>query len=711
MIDWAQMNLRRERALVWWGAALPVWVLTLFLLSPTVTRGGDCGELIAASYTLGIPHPSGYPVWALLGRIFALVPIGEIGWRYNLFSSVCGMAATGTIALCVHRLAMAQLAQNKGNSFDNTAIARWSSWGAAWLFGGFYYVGSQFLIAEVYALAALMGALLLYFALAWHQDGDWRDAGTLAILAGLVPVVHLSGVFFLPFLFVLAVWKRGLSARRYLVIGAFFAGAVLPILYLPIRSAQFPPPPPTSMDSSYYWPLDWSHPASLSGLRQHVTAAQYRRLLMETTTEIVDGQQVVVKRMTQPPSEIPGRLRELGMFVALGYLWATPLILVGLWRSFADRRVGWALLLIFATNLATQINYKVSDQAVFFFPCYLVMALWMGLGLSWFFGALWRREGLARAAAPLLIVATVGVQWAIFAPSASQAGVTRIRDAALQQARAGQAAATESGRPATVLFYSDDALWGFWYAKFALDAAPDVATPWGRLVFQRALGENTRLYIEQLRQSGPVFLNNWDAPTDAIYPLEMATPSGNLLRATDRKLPSPARLAPSDNALKATPGPGGLERARFRRVPLWEKGESADTPNISIGSLAAFDVDFRAPKMPVGDSRMYQDFVSGQIEVLIAPVNQFAKGAPAPDESAREAEGFNVDRVLVTRQNRRLIWPANVKAGELYRMSVPLLLHADSVIGRYGVWTRLVSDASDKTTPWTLSDEVFLTQR
>ena len=715
MIDWAPMNLRpnfgRERALVWWGVFVPCLILTLCLLSPTVTRGGDCGELIAASYTLGIAHPSGYPVWCLLGRIFALLPLGEIGWRYNLFSAVCGAVAVGTIAVCVHRLVCALGARDENaESSVQLVVARWSALGAGWLLCGFFYVGTQFLIAEVYALAALMGALLLYFAIAWHQDGNFRDAYTLAILAGLVPVVHLSGVFFLPFLFALAVYKRGLRARHYATAGAFFVCALLPILYLPIRSAQFPAPPPTSMESSYYWPLDWSHPASLSGLKQHVTAAQYRRLLMETSTQTINGREVVTKKMAQSPSEIPARLRELGTFVLLGYLWATPLLLVGLWRSFAgaDKRVGWALALIFLSNLATQINYKVSDQSNFFFPCYLVMALWMGLGLSVFLGGLWRRGGLARAAAPLLVLATVGVQWALFAPPASQRGVTRVRDAALEQASAAQLQTRRGGRASTILFHSDDALWGFWYAKFVLKLAPDVATPWGRLVFQRALDKDAHLYIEQLRQSGPVFINSWDAATDARHPLEMATPSGNLLRVTDRQLPMPAQLTPATRNLKATPGAGGLVRARFRRVPLWENGESATSPNISIGSLAAFDVDFTAPQTDVLSAK---ETVRGQIEVLIAPFGTFAKRAPAPDENAREAAGFNVNRVLVTRQNRRLVLPAAAKAGALYRMSVPILLHADGVVGYYQVWTRLVSDASDAATPWTLSDQVFLTQR
>ena len=728
-------SARRERVLVWWGVAAPSFLLLLCLLSPTVTRGGDCGELIAASYTLGIAHPSGYPVWCLLGRIFALVPIGEIGWRYNLFSSVCGALATATIAAGVHRLiaqSMAPRAALDGADLDGAAddalvgdatievgVARWSALGAGWLLTGFFYVGTQFLIAEVYALAALMGALLLYFAIAWHQDGNFRDAYTLAILAGLVPVVHLSGVFFLPFLCFLAVYKRGLRAPQFATAGAFFVCALLPILYLPIRSAQFPPPPQTPMASSYYWPLDWSHPATLSGLKQHVTAAQYRRLLLETSTQIVNGKPVVVKKMAQPPSEIPARLRELATFVVLGFLWATPLLLVGLWRSFAlDKRVGWVLLLIFLSNLATQINYKVSDQSNFFFPCYLIMALWMGLGLSVFLGFLWRRGGLARAAAPLLVLATVGVQWALFAPPASQRGVTRTRDGALQQARAAQLQARQSGHAATILFYSDDALWGFWYAKYVLQAAPDVITPWGLRVFQRVLHRDGYLYIEQLRRRGPVFLSSWDAPTDARHPLEMATPAGNLLLVTDRKLPSPARLLTATEAsapakTEATPGPNGLQRARFRRVELWKNGESADAPNISIGSLAAFDVDFYAPKLEKTRINLprQEDYVSGQIEVLIAPAGRFGKRAPAPDQNAKAAQSFNANRVLVTRQTRRLVLPARIEAGALYRASVPLLLHADSVVGRYQIWTRLVENASDKTTPWTPSDEVFLTQR
>jgi len=101
--NWA----RRRVALAVFAGAFCVYALCV---APTVTYGGDCGELIAASYRLGIAHPTGYPLYCLLGRTFAsLLPIGEIGWRYNIFSALCASLAVGLVAATVHRLASAEI--------------------------------------------------------------------------------------------------------------------------------------------------------------------------------------------------------------------------------------------------------------------------------------------------------------------------------------------------------------------------------------------------------------------------------------------------------------------------------------------------------------------------------------------------------------------------------------------------------------------------
>ena len=64
-------------AVYWFTLAPAVWV-------------GDSGELIAAAHTLGIPHPTGYPLWLLLVKGFSsVVPFGSVAWRANLFSALC----------------------------------------------------------------------------------------------------------------------------------------------------------------------------------------------------------------------------------------------------------------------------------------------------------------------------------------------------------------------------------------------------------------------------------------------------------------------------------------------------------------------------------------------------------------------------------------------------------------------------------------------
>src|SRR4026208_2241813 len=55
-------------------------------LCPTIFNSG-AGENVTAVYLLGVPHPPGFPLFCLLGKIFTLiVPVGNIAFRVNLFS-------------------------------------------------------------------------------------------------------------------------------------------------------------------------------------------------------------------------------------------------------------------------------------------------------------------------------------------------------------------------------------------------------------------------------------------------------------------------------------------------------------------------------------------------------------------------------------------------------------------------------------------------
>lgn len=76
----------------------------LLTLCPTVYVG-DSGELIAASYTLGIPHPPGYPLFCILGKIFiTLIPIGSIAYRVNLLSAFFASATVMVLYFFLNKL-------------------------------------------------------------------------------------------------------------------------------------------------------------------------------------------------------------------------------------------------------------------------------------------------------------------------------------------------------------------------------------------------------------------------------------------------------------------------------------------------------------------------------------------------------------------------------------------------------------------------------
>src|SRR5437899_1481108 len=86
---------RSIQGAAWVAALAALWAYAL-TLSPTVAwvnLGEDSGDLLAASATLGIPHPTGYPLFVLLGRLATFLPLGTIAFRINLVAAVAAAAS------------------------------------------------------------------------------------------------------------------------------------------------------------------------------------------------------------------------------------------------------------------------------------------------------------------------------------------------------------------------------------------------------------------------------------------------------------------------------------------------------------------------------------------------------------------------------------------------------------------------------------------
>lgn len=80
-------------ALIAGALALATLCLYLATLLPDV-GAGDIAEFQRAAPTLGLPHPTGYPLYMILGWLWSHLPLGgTMAWRMNLLSAVFARGA------------------------------------------------------------------------------------------------------------------------------------------------------------------------------------------------------------------------------------------------------------------------------------------------------------------------------------------------------------------------------------------------------------------------------------------------------------------------------------------------------------------------------------------------------------------------------------------------------------------------------------------
>ena len=80
------------------------FLVYLLTMAPT-TSFWDCGEFIACSVTLGVPHPPGTPLYLLIGNVFSHIPLFEdIGARVNLISPIVSALSVMLLYLIIVKL-------------------------------------------------------------------------------------------------------------------------------------------------------------------------------------------------------------------------------------------------------------------------------------------------------------------------------------------------------------------------------------------------------------------------------------------------------------------------------------------------------------------------------------------------------------------------------------------------------------------------------
>ncbi len=364
-------SLSRDRAI---AAALFIIATGVYVwtLCPSVYVEGS-GELIGATWWLGTPHPTGYPLYTLLARLLAAsMPMSSPAAAVNAATALLSAAVAPALYLLLRERRLTRA---------SAAVAA-----AALVFGRTFW--SQAVIAEVYGLFVLCSVLVLAASLRVGAAGPMRSRWLLlsGYIGGVAATSHLQVVLLLPSALGVALWQGRkkpscLPADLLRVVAGGLGGASV-FLYVVVRNGVGP---------GFHWgTLD-----SLGAMWDHATGALYR-------TSFV---------LLSPAAAGLALARLGGQLVSEWPVLLLPAVVWGIlvaWRR--DRALAVAVLGAAALNLAAGLGYHRDPAGVhvFFLLLLTCACVLLGAGLDDVDRRL-RRYLPAAATAPIILVCGVAI--------------------------------------------------------------------------------------------------------------------------------------------------------------------------------------------------------------------------------------------------------------------------------------------------------------
>jgi len=197
----------------------------------------DCGEFIASSHLLQVPHPPGTPFFLILGRFFAMIPFGDnIAFRVN---SISVLSSAFTVLFLY--LVAVKIIENFKKSDEPSFLESLGTYLAAAIgalslaFSDTFWFNSM--EAEVYALATFFIAIVTWLMVVWNEKADNEDNEKylllIAYLVGLSTGVHLMSVLaMVPIVLVIYSRKYLQDEEHFKKTAYIFIGHVAVILII-----------------------------------------------------------------------------------------------------------------------------------------------------------------------------------------------------------------------------------------------------------------------------------------------------------------------------------------------------------------------------------------------------------------------------------------------------------------------------------------------
>ena len=489
--------------------ALATFALYLRTLAPDVVDA-DGGEFQFAAWNFGFVHPTGYPLFLILGGLFQhLVPIGNPAYRLSVFNALIAAGAIGILFLAINELTRARGA---------ALIAAF----AFALTRAFWYDANA---PEVYALNALFIALLFYLAARWQTNPHAKTFAAFCFILGLALTHHRAILLWLPgfgLFFLLSARQQPITNHQLpipnyvLRFTFYFLLPLLLYLYLPLRAPAAP-----------YATLAFAPGRDLvlfdnspGGIVDYILGRAFQSELRW------DAQSLA--RLNAFPQLLFDQFGVIGIaFGACGFfatLWRTD------WARTALMLAGFITTILFASA------YHIGDIVHYYLPTFLMWSIWISIAI----------QLLTRRLTTYHLPFTVILAIAILAPQLTANFSVADRSREIQPREQWTKILAEPIPRNAILVSNDrDEMMPLWYMQYVENTRRDLLG-----VFPLITPENTtiaRITDRALATNRPVFfikampgieikyaIQPFDANLDRVQPAEMRPPFASSASIAER---------------------------------------------------------------------------------------------------------------------------------------------------------------------------------
>ncbi len=354
-----------------------VFIIYLFTLAHSVIQI-DSGELAAVQATLGIAHPTGYPLFTLLGYFFSLLPMPFTKiYQLNMLAAIYTAAAAGIFTFTAKFIldnlhtfniqkqlkAKKKIKVKTENELpelnENQKIIIASITGLTLAFSKTFWFQST--AVEVYSLHLILISLITLFLIKAFTNNSvntfsFRNPWIIFALGlALGFSNHMTTLLILPGTAYLYFNKEKFTSQSFkrlsLMIFVFLILLTVIYSYLPIRASQNPS-------------LNWGNPVDLERIFRHISGFQYQVWLFSSA-------EAAKKQLEYFITNLPNE-----------YFLSLFLTLVGLFISFIKAKKFFIFNLItFIATVLYSINYDISDIDSYFLLAYISIAFFNLFGL------------------------------------------------------------------------------------------------------------------------------------------------------------------------------------------------------------------------------------------------------------------------------------------------------------------------------------------